>query len=347
MHQVRCYKKGWVAEAPKAAFAVGEHVGASEQVPPRLTERLQEHSRFILQEDGKWSVVLPASEGTRTFADITLDIGQDCLRVTFPDCSPELLGWPPGIGSTQMDACSARFSKRRGELTITVPASQNEDGSPDSYTGQCRSSQPEMTSSTPTPAPQAIPAETSMAPKAPALHQNLSQEGSGYASDAPVLTGGSLCDALKQAAERVRTAGKEETDEMPKGPDPMALQMAGTWMLHSAAATGDVKRLGALLSAGIDANGPDDSGVSALEKACIAGHVDVVTALLDRGATPNGISCSSSTPLHRAVAGGAQGRRLVQMLCERGANHTAKDGAGRTPADLARELGFEPLPGLN
>merc|ERR1711988_661944 len=129
-------------------------------------------------------------------------------------------------------------------------------------------------------------------------------------------------------------------------PDPVALQMAGSLMLHSATAIGDVKRMAALLSAGIDANAQDDSGVSPLEKACVGGNLEAAKILLDRGANVNGIETSPTTPLHRAIAAGPKGRRLVQLLCDRGARRTEKDSTGRTPADLAREMGLEPLPEL-
>merc|ERR1719359_1821 len=132
----------------------------------------------------------------------------------------------------------------------------------------------------------------------------------------------------------------------PGGPDPIALQMAGTLMLHSAAATGDVKKVQALLNAKVDANAADDSGVSALEKACIGVHPEVLVALLAKGARVDGISSSNTTPLHRAVAAGPRGRGLVQTLCGHGANRKAKDSAGRTPSDLAREMGLQPLPEL-
>merc|ERR1712232_1541191 len=51
-----------------------------------------------------------------------------------------------------------------------------------------------------------------------------------------------------------------------------SLGMAGTWQLHSAAATGNLERLKALLEARVDANATDESGVGALEKACTSGH---------------------------------------------------------------------------
>merc|ERR1712070_1221387 len=122
--------------------------------------------------------------------------------------------------------------------------------------------------------------------------------------------------------------------------------MAGIWMIHSAAAIGDVKRVEALINAGIDANAIEESGVCVLEKACQGGHAEVVAALLKRGARASGVETSSSTPLHRAMSIGTRGCRLVQMLCEHGADRKRKDAAGRTPADFAREMGLKPLPEL-
>lgn len=50
------------------------------------------------------------------------------------------------------------------------------------------------------------------------------------------------------------------------------------------------------------------------------------------------------TPLHEAVAeGGDEGRATVRLLLARGADPGATDAEGRTPADLARELGHDTL----
>jgi hypothetical protein len=185
---------------------------------------------------------------------------------------------------------------------------------------------------------------------------DVSSKPSGIAENASGNAyGDKLTSAIRSAKANVKSWHPEckdpRLDDSPgtdsgDSVDHVALQMAGTWMLHSAAATGDVAKLRQLLKAGIDANASDESGVSALEKACMSVYPEAVSALMSGGAKVNGISTSASTPLHRAVAVGAQGRRIVQLLCDSGVNRTAKDRSGRTPVDLAREMGLEPLPEL-
>lgn len=331
MHQVKSYKRGWVAEAPAGAL---EACLAADEA-----ERSRKSAvTFEWQEDGHWRVVLRATEDTKSFADVTLDVNQDCLRVAFPGQSPQLIRWPPGIGAAEMDSCSARFSKRRGELTITLPMAENVE-----------------------PPTESSPAERSRVPATQASvrkedlakSDDVSSKQSGIGNASGYGYGDKLTSAIRSAKDNVKSWHPELNDpRLDNSPDssssdsvdPVALQMAGTWMLHSAAATGDVAKLQSLLKANIDANASDESGVSALEKACMSVHPEAVSALLSGGAKVNGISTSASTPLHRAVAVGARGRRIVQVLCDSGASRTAKDRSGRTPVDLAREMGLEPLP---
>jgi len=115
MHQVKAYKRGWVAEAPKACTDAMRRDAAADKLSPT----------FVWSPEGKWCLTLRASEETSNMSDVTLDVSQECLRVVFPGQSPHLIVWPPGTGAAEMDACSARFSKRRGDLVITLPASQS------------------------------------------------------------------------------------------------------------------------------------------------------------------------------------------------------------------------------
>merc|ERR1719498_357769 len=239
-----------------------------------------------------------------------------------------------------MDACSARFSKRRGELVISVPEAQSQAAdtcniaSPDS--GQ-ELSCPEVAEDA-----EALPPvelcctrgiETTKVEKDDYETVRSAVENSNYGTS-------TVLGAIKQAAAlQEKAANGSDIDEQ-------SLNLAGTWMLHSAASIGDAQKVKALLLAGQDANAPDETGVSALEKGCTGAHAEVVAVLLNNGAKVAGIRTSSSTPLHRAVSAGSKARGLVKLLCARGAKCTAKDRAGRTPADLARQMGMEPLPEL-
>lgn len=337
MQQVTAYKRGWVAEAPAGALEAA--INEKEKESATKTDN---HARpqFERQADGSWQVVLHATEETKSFADVTLDISRDCLRITFPQRSPQLLSWPQGTGAEQKDACSARFSKKRGELTITLPAAQHVEISANTP----KACELEQASTHEVRQEECSPQEP------PPCNGEKPAQADKEQEAADVLT-----TALRKAKADIAAwhpeiklppSGDSAPADKGNGPDQVALQMAGALMLHSASATGDVRKVQALLNAGVDANSADDSGVSALEKACIGANPEVVAALLAKGARVGGISSSNSTPLHRAVAAGPRGRGIVQTLCSRGANCKAKDSAGRTPLELAREMGLQPLPEL-
>jgi len=407
-------RRGWTAEAPQAigSAAVTEaerRSGAGGPCRGYNTKSgyytLDAQANFDRQKDGSWCWTLPASEGTKSFADVELDNGQECLRVAFPGQAPQQLPWPAGTTAAQMDACSARFSKRRGELVISVPAPQDENQNAASQEDEDDDEAIVAAAMNAMAAiagndgglnkPEAI-AEGNKAEERkaellakvdkpswnnddwtePTLNearelQQLKKDDSKVGCGRLAMSEGGgriLDDAMKQARARINQGVAEDSvtmreDEwkaaataLPEKPKPgeppeqvdgAAMQMAGTWMLHSAASTNNSTRLQQLLKAGIDANFPDESGVCALEKACVAGHAEIVRLLLDEGAKPNGIPDSPSTPLHRAIAVGARGIRLVQLLVSRGADPNTTDEAGRTPADLVREMGLEPVPELN
>lgn len=133
MNHPKAYRRGWTAEAPQGigAAAVTEADRRSGGPSRGYNTKsgyytIDAQAKFDRQPDGSWCWTLPASEGTKSFADVELDNGQECLRVTFPGQAQQQLPWPAGTTAAQMDACSARFSKRRGELVISVPAPQDE-----------------------------------------------------------------------------------------------------------------------------------------------------------------------------------------------------------------------------
>jgi hypothetical protein len=328
-----------VAESPKAAFAaeVVSPAFAADIVSPVNSIESSE-TQFEKQPCGGWRLSLVAPEGTSSVADVELDIGNDQLRIKFVGSSPRLFTWPAEVGAAETDACSARFSKRRCELSISLPASAESKAV---RLGHALEKPRGHLAEAPSPVKNTVLSEseplTSAIPSRDQAQEEPSKEGGSRA----VL--GAVAKAASEVASQCRKAKPAQPREEV---DSEALHMAGTWMLHSAASIGDTQRLQALLSAGVDANAPDDSGVCPLEKACIGAHEEAVSILLTRGANPNGIPSSPSTPLHRAVATGARGRKLVQLLCAQGAKRAAKDKAGRKPADLARSMGVEPFPEL-
>jgi len=95
-----------------------------------------------------------------------------------------------------------------------------------------------------------------------------------------------------------------------------------------------------LLSAGADPHALDNSGVAPLHRAVRTRSLPAVRALLDGGANPRAPNKTGSTPLHLAVqttgrggSGSEHARRqqegIIQLLLERGAKPSDKDGRGK------------------
>jgi len=87
-------------------------------------------------------------------------------------------------------------------------------------------------------------------------------------------------------------------------------------------------------------NSPDDAGYTLLHYCCLYDLGVLVPILLARGADLNcpALASCGSTPLHLAAQTG--NLILVQSLIEKGADITAKDAEGATPADCAFLFGY-------
>ncbi|NGP54014.1 ankyrin repeat domain-containing protein [Thioalkalivibrio sp. XN8] len=122
------------------------------------------------------------------------------------------------------------------------------------------------------------------------------------------------------------------------GADPNARARIGWTPLLVGAAKGRADAIKLLLDAGADAADADAYGWTPLMRAVSAGHVAAVDALLgSERANLEAREESGATALH--IAAGRGYTEIVRRLLDAGAEASAADGAGRTPADVARLQG--------
>lgn len=110
--------------------------------------------------------------------------------------------------------------------------------------------------------------------------------------------------------------------------------------LHAAAHLGDLPKVRAFISEGVEVN--RKSGLiegTALHSAAAAGHKEMVKFLINKGSDVNAQNGPGRTPLHMAAQKGHWD--VVQLLLKNGADVNVKDRRerGRTPLELARENG--------
>eukprot|EP00930_Biecheleria_cincta_P051666 TRINITY_DN36875_c0_g1_i1.p1 TRINITY_DN36875_c0_g1~~TRINITY_DN36875_c0_g1_i1.p1 ORF type:complete len:356 (-),score=78.57 TRINITY_DN36875_c0_g1_i1:54-1058(-) len=304
------YRRGWVAEAPDGAHQ--EALAAREaerngysgsQAPNRAADWEREGDHWLLR--------LPAASAS----DVALDLGEEALQATFSTAAaavPCSWRWPSGCRPEDISACTARFSRRRGELLVSVPAAPLADEASEENLSR------------------AAPAREGWFASSPPEAEEIDRRVEQLKSMLP-----------KQRPSTSTKVGKTKQVEMD------AADAAAVLMLHSAASLGNISLAVRLLEAKADPNVPDELGATALEKACLAGSAELVRAMLTHSANVNGAGPGSpSTPLHRAAALGEhpQAYELLRLLLEHGANPKTKDSSGRTAAELARIAGLAALP---
>lgn len=141
--------------------------------------------------------------------------------------------------------------------------------------------------------------------------------------------------ALMMAAAR----GSADTLQLllSKGADLKARNKWQQSALHLAVQSGDVAKIQMLLTAGAGADLADDTGMTPMHIAAgtdIAG-VGPLKTLIDAGADVNKADQDGVTPLMRAADLANADR--VDLLLSSGAKADAKDAAGRTAADWAKQ----------
>jgi ankyrin repeat protein len=107
--------------------------------------------------------------------------------------------------------------------------------------------------------------------------------------------------------------------------------------LFDAARQGNLNQMQGLLDRGIDVDGRDQGGLTALLYAAHAGHPEVVTLLLERGADINVKGVAGDTPLMKAARKGHA--ECVTLLLGKGSDPFAKDREGWTVLHYAVEGG--------
>ena len=90
--------------------------------------------------------------------------------------------------------------------------------------------------------------------------------------------------------------------------------------IHDAAKAGDLAAVQAQLDAGVDVNGKDWLGGTALLEAAIKGHKEVVELLIAKGADVNAKDKYGKTPLYLAAE---RGHKEVASLREKVEGHSA------------------------
>lgn len=338
MQKPVAYRRGWVAQAADGALeaALAEREAEKNgyhqcQAPDRdleATLRTQEGEKSgscqaDWERDGDhWLLRLPAASAS----EVALDLGEEVLQATFgaaaESCSWR---WPSGVKPEDVSACTARFSKRRGELLVSVPASWLSEGN-----------KQEASSAVPASKEQAERWFASSPPAAEEIDRRVEDLKSKLPKQRPPPSNGASCASA--SGRKAELAADDQSK---------AMDMAAVLMLHSAASLSNFSLAVRLLEAKADPNIPDELGATALEKACLAGSVELVRAMLTHGARANGAGPGSpTTPLHRAAALGEhpQACELLRLLLEHGANPKTKDSSGRTAAELARISGLSALP---
>jgi len=113
--------------------------------------------------------------------------------------------------------------------------------------------------------------------------------------------------------------------------------------LHLAAEFGQLEVARLLLGRGADPNAVSMNELRAtpLHSAISGGHRDTASLLLALGASPNAIQRAGVGALHLAAHRGDEA--IVDMLLLRAADATRTTDDGKTPADLAQEIGHSAL----
>ncbi len=117
------------------------------------------------------------------------------------------------------------------------------------------------------------------------------------------------------------------------GGDPPSLAQAVKPDLLSAIKSGDVQKVGQLLSSRVSVNARGEGGITPLIAAAQTGNMDVISLLVDRNADINAQNDKGFTALMMAARGGHAS--AVKLLLAKGADRTIKNDTGFTAEEIA------------
>lgn len=112
-------------------------------------------------------------------------------------------------------------------------------------------------------------------------------------------------------------------------------------ILHWLAVDGTLQAVEAAVDAGADLNTRCAKGMTPLMYAAQAGESNVVELLISRGADATAVTLDGSTALHFAVQ--SKDVDTVKLLARTNLDKRAKNKAGKTPYDVASEMGSREL----
>ena len=130
----------------------------------------------------------------------------------------------------------------------------------------------------------------------------------------------------------------DDMTKHPKRKDRPGVDRYGRTELHYAAFEGDVGKIKALLSGGMNAGASDDDGLTPLHAAVKSGSLPSCAALLKADAPVDARDANGNTPLSTAVFESRGRGDIIRLLREHGADPTIKNNYGVSPLGLARSI---------
>jgi ankyrin repeat protein/predicted O-methyltransferase YrrM len=138
------------------------------------------------------------------------------------------------------------------------------------------------------------------------------------------------------------------------GPEIDEANSEGDTPLHQAVRRSDnLQAVELLLQHGADANTPDRTGKNVLQVAAASNQKDYIRILVSQGIDINSQDGDGNTALHYPLNNAVRNRMFlpyitetVKVLMEEGADPLIKNKEGKSPLDLAREIGEDELLGL-